>query len=199
MEEAHEHEVIKHGFRLLLIKVILGGVAAAVAMAMMRVVGHHELLVALLIGLVPGLAEKSLKKLGYGAILGVVGFVIGGRISAIMAKSIIEEVPFGHWAIVGGFIGITAGILRSSDEGFSFRSVGWSPAGIVAGIILCLILGFLGDIGGFLAIASNKAPLVLHMREVSLMCAGVFINLGAALASMLAMWLYNRRGRMAEA
>lgn len=199
MEEAREHEAIKHGFQLLLIKVIIGGLAAVVAMVVMRVVGNHEVLVALLIGLSPGLAEKSLKKLVYGAILGTAGFIIGGHISAIMAKSIIQEVPLGHWAIVGGFIGITAGILRSSDEGFSFRSAGWSRGGIAAGIIICLIFGFLGDIGGILAIMANQGTLVYYMREVSLLCAGVFINLGAALASMFATWLYNKRARAAAA
>jgi hypothetical protein len=164
----------------------------------MRLVGSREILVAVFIGLVPGIAEKSIKKIIYGAVLGAVGYVVGARVSAAIAKSVIEEVPFGHWAIVGAFVGLTAGISRRRDQWFSFRFVVWS-LGAAYGCVFGLIFGFMGDIGGFFTVFSSKIGLFYYMREVSLLCAGVFINLGAGLAAMLANSLDAGLWRVAKA
>ena len=93
MEARRDRAVVKHGLRLLIIKAVLGGAAATAAMLLMRVVGSREVLVALFIGLVPGIAERSLKMLLYGAVFAIVGYVVGGHISAAIAKEKVIEKP----------------------------------------------------------------------------------------------------------
>jgi len=198
MEGTRDREIVKRGIMLLVAKVILGALAAGAAMLLMRMVGNREVIVALFIGLVPGIAERSLKKLLLGAVLGFVGYTVGARISAAMAKSIIQEVPLGHWAIVGAFIGMTAGVCRSRGQWFSFRVIIWS-LGATYGFVLGLLFGFLGDIGGFFTLPAHSLGLHYYLREVSLLCAGVFINLGAALAAILAASLDNGLLRVARA
>jgi hypothetical protein len=187
-----EDMTTRHGFGLLIAKVILGALAAGVAMVLMRVFGTGEILVAFFIGAIPGIAEKSPKKLAAGALLGIIGYVAGAHVGKVIAKTA-SGVPLGHWAIVGGFIGITAGIARYPGQSTSSRVVG-----TLSGIILGLVFGILGDIGGFLTVpVSSKLGLGLfyYLREVSLVCAGVFINLAAALASMLALAADRRTQR----
>ena len=198
MEGTRDREIVKRGIMLLVAKVILGALAAGAAMLLMRMVGNREVIVALFIGLVPGIAERSLKKLLLGAVLGFVGYTVGARISAAMAKSIIQEVPLGHWAIGGAFIGMTAGVCRSRGQWFSFRVIIWS-LGAAYGFVLGLLFGFLGDIGGFFTLPAHSLGLHYYLREVSLLCAGVFINLGAALAAILAASLDNGLLRVARA
>lgn len=198
MEEKRDRVIVKHGLKLLLVKVILGGVAAAAAILLMRIVGSREVLVALFIGLVPGIAERSLKVFLFGAVFAVIGFFIGGSISAAIAKKAIQEVPLGHWAIVGGFIGMTAGISRRPGQWFSFRFVIWS-LGAAYGFVLGLIFGFLGDIGGFFAIRADNLPFFYYYKEVSFIFAGVFINLVVALASIITASLDNGLWRVARA
>jgi len=199
MNGKRDRAVIKHGFKLLILKAILGGLAAAAAMLLMRVVGSREMLVAFFIGLVPGIVEKSPKKVFYGVVFALIGYAVGGRVSAALAKNIIQEVPFGHWAIVGGFIGMTAGISRTKGQWFSFRFLIWT-LGAFYGFILGLIFGFFGDIGGFLTIPFGESlGLHYYLREVSLLCAGVFINIGAALAGILSDLLNNGLWRVARA
>ena len=196
MEKVPEIVPAKHGFKLLIAKVILGALAAGVAMLLMRAFNTDEMLVAFFIGAVPGIAERSPKKLAAGALLGIVGYVVGANVGKQVAR-MAAGVPLGHWAIVGAFIGMTAGIARNPGQSFSSRA-----AGIASGIVLGLVLGILGDIGGFLTIAPSSRlglGLYLYLREVSLVCAGVFINLGAALASMLAMAVSRKAQRVAAA
>ncbi len=198
MEERRDRAIVKHGLKLLLVKVILGGVAAVAAMLLMRAVGNREILVALFIGLVPGIAERSLKVSLYGAAFAVIGYAVGGTVSAAIAKRGIEEIPLGHWAIVGGFIGMTAGISRSPGQWFSFRFVIWS-LGAAYGFVLGLIFGFIGDIGGFFAIRADNLPFFYYYKEVSFICAGVFINLVVALVSIITASLDNGLWRVARA
>ena len=199
MNGKRDRSVIRHGFKLLILKAILGGLAAVIAMLLMRIVGSREILVAFFIGLIPGIAEKSPKKVVYGVVLALVGYAVGARVSAALAEKIIQEVPFGHWAIVGGFIGMTAGISRTKGQWFSFRFLVWT-LGAFYGFVFGLIFGFLGDIGGFLTIPFGESlGLHYYLREVSLLCAGVFINIGAALAAMLADALNNGLWRVARA
>ena len=191
--------VVKRSLKLLILKVILGGVAAVAAMLLMRVVGSREVIVALFIGLVPGIVERSLKKFLYGAAFAIIGYIIGGRISGALAKTIIQELPLGHWAIVGGFIGMTAGIAHSKGQWFSFRFVIWS-LGAAYGFILGAVFGFLGDVGGFLTMTSGESlGLHLYVREISLLCAGVFLNFGAALTCILTDSLDHGLWRVARA
>ncbi len=179
------HVVNRHNLFLLLLKMILGAVAAGVAMLLMRVVGSREVLVAFFIGLVPGIVEKSPKKIVYGAIFGIIGYAVGARVGTVLAKSIIQEVAIGHWAIVGGFIGLTAGISRNKEQWFAFRFILWS-LGAFYGFIFGLILGLFGDVGGYLAIPlAGKLGLHYYTREICFLCAGIFINLGVAIAGML--------------
>jgi len=198
MQEKRDREIVRRGIRLLIAKVILGALAAGAAILLMRAVGNREILVALFIGLVPGIAEGSLKKLLFGAILGLIGYSVGARVSAAVAKSFIEEVPFGHWAIVGAFIGMTAGVSRSPGQWFSFRFVVWT-LGSVYGFVFGFLFGFLGDIGGFFTLPAHGLGLHYYMREVSLLCAGVFINLGAAVAAIFSASLDNGLLRVARA
>ena len=198
MEGKRDREIVKRGIGLLIARVILGGLAAGLAILLMRAVGNREIVVALFIGLVPGIAERSLKTLVYGAILALIGYGVGGRVSAALAKSLIEEVPFGHWAIVGGFIGMTAGVSRSPGQWFSFRFVVWS-LGTVYGFIFGFVFGLLGDIGGFFTLPAHGLGLHYYMKEVSFLCAGVFINLGAAVAAILSASLDNGLARVARA
>jgi hypothetical protein len=193
MEDINDRTPVKHGFKLLGIKILLGAAAAIVAMGMMRIFGGGEILVALLIGLVPGLAERSWKKLFGGAALALIGYSVGARIGYLVAKSA-SGVPLGHWAVTGAFIGMTAGIRKFSDQSSSSRIVG-----TVFGFILGFIFGIMGDIGGFFTVPANGLPLFYYLREVSLLCAGIFINLGAALAAMLALAIANRSRRRAMA
>jgi hypothetical protein len=197
MQGKRDRETVKQGIKLLIAKVILGALAAAAAILLMRLVGRREILVALFIGLVPGIVEGSRKKLVYGVVLGLIGYSVGARVSAAVAKSFIEEVPFGHWAIVGAFIGMTAGISRSPGQWFSFRFVGWS-LGAMYGFALGFVFGSLGDIGGFLTFSAQGLGMHFYMREISLLCAGVFINLGAGLAAILAASLDNGLLRVAR-
>jgi len=194
MEKIPEIVAARHGFKLLIAKVILGALAACVAMLLMRVFNTGEILVAFFIGAVPGIAERSPKKLAAGALLGIVGYVAGANVGKFTAR-MTAGVPLGHWAVVGAFVGITVGITRHPGQSFSSRAVG-----IASGIVLGLVFGISGDIGGFLTVPASSRlglDLFLYLREVSLVCAGVFINLAAALASMLAIALSRRAQRAA--
>jgi hypothetical protein len=190
MEDRIEMAPAKHGWKLLGVKVLLGACAAAGGMGMMRVAGGREILVALFIGLVPGIAEKSLKKTLGGALLALIGYSFGARVGILIAKSA-SGVPLGHWAVTGAFIALTAAIRRYPDQSRSSRNTG-----AITGIVLGLVFGILGDIGGFFTVPAHHAlPLFYYAREVSLLCAGVFINFAAGLASMLAMAAENRSRR----
>ncbi len=183
----------RHGFKLLIAKVILGGLAAGAAILLMRVFNTGEILVAFFVGAVPGIAERSPKKLAAGALLGIIGYVAGANVGKAVAR-MAAGVPLGHWAVVGAFVGMSAGIARHPGQSFSSRTVG-----IASGIVLGLFFGVLGDIGGFFTVPASSLglSLYLYLREVSLICAGVFINLAAALASMLAVAASRRGQRLA--
>jgi hypothetical protein len=189
MQEQKEAVPPRHGLKLLGVKVLLGAAAAVFAMILMRAAGGGEFMVALAVGLVPGIAERSPKKLLAGAVLGLVGYSIGARVGFLVAKSA-SGVPLGHWATTGAFIGATAGIRRHSDQPASAR-----VAGGILGIFFGFVFGLMGDIGGFFTIPAYKLPLFYYLREVSLLCAGIFINLGAGLASMLAVAIERRAKR----
>ncbi len=197
MQGTRDRAVVKQGLKLLLVRIILGAAAAGAAIALMRVVNRGEILVALFVGLVPGIVDRSLKKLVAGAVLGLVGYNVGARVGVLIAKSA-SGVPLGHWAITGAFIGMTAGISRKPGQWFSFRVMVRS-FGIVYGFVLGLIFGVMGDIGGFVTIPAYKLPLFYYMREVSLVCAGVFINLGVGVACILTASLNNGLWRVARA
>lgn len=197
MEPMRDRAIIKQGILLLVVKTILGGGAAAAALGLMSVVGSYEIIVAVLIGLVPGIVEKSKKKFLYGILFGALGYKVGGMISASVAREFLfEEIPMGHWALVGGFIGMTAGISRRPGQWLSFKLILWS-IGAVLGFIFGLVFGVLGDIGGFFALRFDIFP--MHMREISLMCAGIFINLGAGIAAIFTDSLDNGLWRVARA
>ncbi|RJP66014.1 MAG: hypothetical protein C4532_16620 [Candidatus Abyssobacteria bacterium SURF_17] len=196
MEGKRDRVVVKQGIRLAIMKAILGAAAAIVAMMLMRLFGWSEITVAVCIGLVPGISEKSLRKALAGAVLGFVGYSVGARVGATLARSF-SGVPLGHWAVVGAFIGLTAGMVRQPGQWFSFRFIVWW-LGCVWGIVLGLVFGIMGDIGGFFTIPAYELPLFYYMREVSLICAGVFINLGVAVASVLASVIDNALSRVAR-
>ncbi|RJP19155.1 MAG: hypothetical protein C4520_13270 [Candidatus Abyssobacteria bacterium SURF_5] len=176
----------RHGLKLLGVKLILGIAAAFVAMAILRLFGGSELIVALCIGLVPGIAERSARKIVGGALLAVIGYQVGAHVGLAISKSA-SGVPLGHWAITGAFIGMTAGIRRFPGQAASSRITGGA-----SGFILGLIFGIFGDIAGFLTISAPNLPLFYYLREVSLLCAGFFINFACALATMLAMVIARR-------
>ncbi|GAB4336917.1 MAG: hypothetical protein Kow0099_10120 [Candidatus Abyssubacteria bacterium] len=197
MESQRDRTVVRRGIRLLVAKAILGTVAAAAAIAIMRVAGNREILVAVCIGLVPGIMDRSPKKLIFGIIFAILGYAVGARISVALGKLLIEEVPFFHWAITGAFIGMTAGFSSSKGQWFSFRWLIWT-LGAAYGFLLGFVFGIMGDIGGFFTIVAPDLPLFYYMREVSLLCAGAFINIGAALATILATSLNNGLFRVAR-
>jgi hypothetical protein len=197
MQTNSDRTVVKTGLKLLLVKIILGAAGAAAAMALMRVLSAGEILVALFIGLVPGVAERSVKKLVVGALLGVVGYIVGARVGMLVAKSA-SGIPLGHWALTGAFIGMTAGISRKPGQWFSFRIVVWS-LGAVYGFLFGLVFGIIGDIAGFLTVPMHSLGLFYYMREVSLMCAGIFISLGTAVADILSASIDNGLRRVARA
>jgi hypothetical protein len=187
------------GFKLLCVKLILGAVAAFVGMALMRIIGGGEIVVALLIGLVPGSAERSVKKLIAGAILGLVGYTVGAQVGSAVARSI-EGVPLGHWAVTGAFIGLTSGISRLEGKWLSPRPLA-SIIGGVCGLILGGVFGALGDLAGLLAAFSSSELAFYHLyiRETSLLLAGIFINLGSATGSGLTGRLEKKTRGTAEA
>ncbi len=197
MQTERDRAVVKRGLLLLVVKVILGALAAAAAMVLMRVAGSGEILVALFIGMVPGVAERSLKKLVAGALFAVVGYTLGARIGVLVAKSA-SGVPLGHWAVTGAFIGMTAGISRKRGQWFSFRIVVWS-LGAAYGFVLGLVFGVIGDIAGFFTVPTHFLGLYYYMREVSLLCAGIFVSLAAAVASILSASVDNGLWRVARA
>jgi hypothetical protein len=199
MEVKRDRAVIRHSLLLLILKVLLGAAAAVAGMLVMRVVGSREVIVALFIGLVPGVVEKSPKKIVYGAVFACIGYFVGARVGTALAKNIIQEVPIGHWGIVGGFIGLTAGISRTKGQWFSFRFILWS-LGAVYGFLFGLILGLFGDIGGYMLIPFGEAlGLHYYTREISLLFAGIFINLGVAIAGIFMNSLDNGLWRVARA
>jgi len=185
MEETTERAAGIRGFKLLCLKLVLGALAAVVGMALMRLIGGGEIIVAILIGLVPGIAEKSTKKVVAGATLGLVGYLVGAQVGLAVARAG-QGVPFGHWAITGAFIGLTSGMSRLEGKFLSPRPLA-TVAGALCGLVLGGVFGFSGDIVGLLTSfgASEMSFFSFYMREVSLGCAGVLINLGAALASGL--------------
>lgn len=185
MEGKNGGGTVKGGLKLLGTKLVLGAVAAVVGMLLLRVFGAGEIIVALLIGLVPGIAERSAKKAVAGAILAIVGYTVGARIGISVAKSG-QGVPFGHWAVTGAFIGLTSAMARAEGKWVSPRPV--APVlGALLGLILGAAFGLLGDMAGLLAAISSSEIAFYHfyIREISLLCAGIFINLGAGLASGL--------------
>ena len=186
MEEKSGSGTAIVGFKLLLLKMALGAVVAGIGMALMRVLGGVEIIVAILVGLVPGLAERSGKKAVAGAVLAAVGYIVGAQVGGAVARSG-EGVPFGHWAVTGAFIGLTSGLSRMEGRLLPARPLALI-VGAICGLILGGILGFPGDIAGLAAVFSiSDLPSFIYMRttEVSLLCAGIFINLGAGLASGL--------------
>jgi hypothetical protein len=180
------------GFKLLCVKLVLGAVAALVGMALMRLIGGGEILVAILIGLVPGIAERSTKKIVAGAILGLVGYTVGAQVGHAVARSV-EGVPLGHWAVTGAFIGLTSGMSRIEGKWLSPRPLA-SFVGAICGLILGGLFGALGDLAGLLAAFSSSELAFYHLyiRETSLLLAGIFVNLGFALASGLTGWLERK-------
>ncbi len=187
------------GVKLLCLKLILGGLAAIVGMVLMRVLGGAEFVVAVLIGIVPGIAEKSPKKAVAGAALGFVGYFVGARVGAAVGDSG-QGVPFGHWAVTGGFIGLTSAISRREGLWRSPRFLA-TALGAGCGFFLGLLFGFLGDIAGLAATFTiSGLPSFIYMRvtEFSLLCAGIFINLGAAAGSGLEARLDKKSSQGAE-
>jgi hypothetical protein len=200
MEGTQDRASVKKNLLLLIVKVLLGGAAATFAIALMRVVGNKEVIVALFIGLVPGLAEKSIKKAILGALFGCIGYFIGARVASALAPMLIHEaVPVGHWAVVGGFVGMTVGISRKPDQWPSFRFMLFS-LGAVYGFALGLVFGLLGNTGGYMAVlALGETPLMYYAGEISLICTGMSINLAAAIASIPLGALDNGLWRVARA
>lgn len=196
METNREREIVKQGFKLLAIKLILGAAAAGIAMGLMRVAGGGEILVALLIGLVPGVAERSSKKMAVGAVLAVVGYLVGARVGIAVARSA-SGVPLGHWAVTGAFIGMTSGMSSLEGRWFSSR-YRVSLLGAAFGFFFGGLFGVLGDIAGFLTVAVYKVSLFYYLREVSLLCAGIFINLGAGVGAILEAKFEKKLGRKDE-
>ena len=187
------------GFKLLCLKLILGALAAIVGLVLMRVFGGAEFLVATLIGLVPGMAEKSAKKGIVGAVLGFVGYYVGAHVGATVGDSG-QGVPFGHWAVTGGFIGLTSAISRREGLWRSPRLLA-TVFGAGCGLLLGAIFGFSGDIIGLAAVFTvSDLPSFIYMytTEFSLVCAGIFINLGAAAGSALEVRLGKKDLNTAE-
>ena len=181
------------------LKLILGALAAIIGMVLMRVFGGAEFIVAVLIGVVPGLAEKSPKKAVAGAVLGFVGYFVGARVGAAVGNTG-QGVPFGHWAVTGGFIGLTAAISRREGLWRSPRFLA-TLLGACLGFFLGFVFGFLGDIAGLAAtFAVPNLPAFIYMRatEFSLLCGGIFINLGAAAGSGLEARLDKKTLQAAE-
>jgi hypothetical protein len=179
-------------------KLILGALAAIVGMVLMRILGGAEFVVAVLIGTVPGLAEKSPKKAVAGAALGFVGYFVGAQVGAAIGRG--EGVPFGHWAVTGGFIGLTSAISRREGLWRSPRFLA-TLLGACLGFSLAFLFGFLGDIAGLaLTFAVPDLPSFIYMRvtEISLLLAGIFINLGAAAGSGLEAKLDKKTLQAAE-
>ena len=199
MSEKDEQRKGLTGFKLLCAKLLLGGVAAVIGMALMRVIGGGEIIVALLIGLVPGIAERSTKKIVAGAVLAVIGYYVGAQVGNAIAKSG-QGVPFGHWAVTGAFIGLTSGFSRIEGKWLSPRPLA-SIIGAICGLILGFAFGFSGDIAGLAATFTSSEMAFYHfyMREISLLCAGIFINLGSALASGLTALLERKASGATEA
>jgi hypothetical protein len=199
MSEKGEQRKGLTGFKLLCAKLFLGGVAAVIGMALMRIIGGGEILVAILIGLVPGIAERSTKKIVAGAILGLIGYIVGAQVGNAVAK-VVEGVPFGHWVITGAFIGLTSGISRIEGKWLSPRPLA-SFLGAFCGMILGGVFGFLGDSAGLLATFTSSEMTFYHfyMRETSLLLAGIFVNFGSALASGLTGRLERKASGATEA
>jgi hypothetical protein len=176
-----------------------GEQAAVIGMALMRIIGGGEVIVALLIGLVPGITEKAPKKIVAGAVLAVIGYYVGAQVGNAVAKPF-QGVPLGHWATTGAFIGLTSGISRLEGKWLSPRPLA-SLVGAVFGLIFGGVLGALGDLAGLLAAftSSELAFYHLYIRETSLLLAGIFINLGSALASGLTGRLERKAEGAAEA
>lgn len=196
MEGKRDRAIVKQGLKLAVMKAILGAAAAVVAMVLMRFLGKGEMTVAVLIGVVPGMSERSLRKLVVGGVLGFIGYNVGARVGAALAGSF-SGVPLGHWAVIGAFIGLTAGMARHPGQWFSFRFIVWWFGGI-GGAVLGFLFGIMGDIGGFFTIPAYELPFFYYMREVSLLCAGLFINFGVGVASALASAMDNALWRVAR-
>lgn len=199
MEETTERAAGIRGFKLLCLKLVLGALAAVVGMALMRVLGGGEIIVAILIGLVPGIAERSARKAVAGAILGLVGYLVGAQVGLAVARAG-QGVPFGHWAITGAFIGLTSGLSRIEGKWLSPRPLA-SILGALLGLMLGGVFGLLGDMAGLMTAISATEMAFYHfyVREISLLCAGIFINLGSALASGLEGMLERKAVGAAEA
>jgi hypothetical protein len=183
----------------LCMKLILGALAAIVGMVLMRILGGAEFVVAVLIGIVPGLVEKSPKKAVAGAALGFVGYFVGAQVGAAVGDSG-QGVPFGHWAVTGGFIGLTSAISRREGLWRSPRFLA-TFLGACLGFFLGFLFGFLGDIAGLaLTFTVPNLPSFIYMRvtEFSLVCAGIFINLAAAAGSGLEAKLDKKTLQAAE-
>ena len=120
MGDTAEQRTGMRGFKLLCLKLALGALAAGIGMLLMRLVGGGEIVVALLIGLVPGIAEKSVKKIVAGGILGAIGYLVGARVGYAIAAAG-PGVPFGHWATTGAFIGLASGLSRMEGRFLSPR------------------------------------------------------------------------------
>ncbi len=149
------------GERRLIWKVMLGfgaGVISAAIIYSLNRSGFYiswaPIVAAALIGAVPGTAEKRGNKIVLGVILACVGWISGELFSRLLFHSMAT------WIFVGGFIGLTAGIVEKSLKS------------MIGGIVL-------GALGGLMGVAAGMSTIMLDpLRDYDLQVMGIF---GAAI------------------
>ena len=122
-----------------------------------------EIVGALLIGLVPGLVQRSARR----ALLGSAACAAGWLLGAV-AFGIWMDLGMGAWLLAGAFLGAAAGV-------FSF-----SVPRAIAGAALGLLAGLLGEISRYATLAVHGLR-TADMQLLLLVSAGVLLNAAAAL------------------
>lgn len=167
------------GERKLIRKVTLGFGAGLISVAIIYglnrsgfYIAWAPIVAAALIGAVAGAAEKRGNKIALGVCLACIGWISGEVFSRLLFHSIAT------WIFVGGFIGLTAGIMEKSLKS------------MIGGIVL-------GAIGGLMGVAAGLSTIMLdRLRSYDLQVMGIF---GAAISINLLLGLKRPRSPDAPA
>jgi hypothetical protein len=153
------------GERKLVRKILLGLAAGLTSVAIIYILNRSGLYIAwvpivaaALIGAVAGVAEKSVRKIALGVVLGCIGWISGEFLSMLLFHSVAT------WTTVGGFVGLTAGISEKS------------PKSMIGGFLLGVAGGMMGMVAGFSPVAVD-AMANFDMQAMGILGAGIFISL----------------------
>jgi hypothetical protein len=140
------------------LRIILGALAGVLSYLIVAPLlsPWAEVMGALLIGCVPGLADRSLRRAGIGAI-----FCAGGWLAGSLVFGVWMDIGVGAWLFAGLFLGAVTGWFSSS----------WARAAI--GMVLGLLGGAIGEMSRYATVLVEQLRSV-DMQLILLLCGNEF-------------------------